>query len=456
MPANYVLISEQTTSVTTASVTFSNLPTSGYTDLKVVISARGANSNPFCYVSMGFNGVTTDQSARGVNATSVTTSSFSASNFQFFINGNTSTASTFSNNEFYIPNYRSSRLKSVSLDGVFESNSGSADNNYIQYMADLWSSTSAITSITFTGVTGSFLANSTFSLYGIAAFGTTPTILPKATGGDIVVNDGTFWYHAFLSSGIFIPNSDLTCNYLVVAGGGGGARYTPGGGGAGGLRSTVTATGGGGALESALSLLSGIPIAVTVGAGGAGATTNTTPGIKGNNSVFSTITSEGGGFAWNENGQAGSGGSGGGGARSFNTPGSGTSGQGYAGGSGTSAPNFGGGGGGGAGAVGGNGTTTVGGNGGAGVAISAFASATGTGVSNFYAGGGGGAAYASGGSSGGSGGGGAGTVSPTAPGSGVANTGGGGGSVAADGGAVVTQNGGNGGSGIVIVRYTMA
>jgi hypothetical protein len=454
VPLNYVLINRQTLTTGAASFTFNNIPQTGYTDLKIVVSARSTYAGGYVAMRMNPNGSTSNATSRIVYGSGTGTASFSDTIIYSNINANNSATNTFGNCEIYCPNYTSTtKPKSFNIDAVTEENGAVALGLMI---SALWANNTSISSLYFAPTVGDFMVGSSFALYGIAAVGTTPTVFPKASGGDIVVNDGTYWYHAFLSSGAFIPSANLTCDYLVVAGGGGGARYTPGGGGAGGLRSTVTATGGGGALESPLSLLSGISIPVTVGAGGAGAITNTTPGIKGNTSGFSTVTTDGGGFAFNESGQAGSGGSGGGGSRSNNTPGSGTANQGYAGGTGTSAPNFGGGGGGGAGAVGGNGTTSVGGNGGAGVAISALATPTGTGVSGFYAGGGGGAAYASAGSTGGSGGGGNGTVSPTAPGSGVANTGGGGGSVAADGGAVVTQNGGNGGSGIVIVRYTMA
>jgi hypothetical protein len=40
MPNNYVLLETIALTQAAASVTFDNLPTSGYTDLKVVISAR--------------------------------------------------------------------------------------------------------------------------------------------------------------------------------------------------------------------------------------------------------------------------------------------------------------------------------------------------------------------------------------------------------------------------------
>jgi hypothetical protein len=298
--------------------------------------------------------------------------------------------------------------------------------------AGLWSLTNAITSIGFTCTTN-FSEYSTFYLYGVAKLGTTPAIVPYATGGDTIMTDGTYWYHTFVSSGTFTPQKSLSCDYLVVAGGGGSRNgfsgvANTGGGGAGGLRSTVTATGGGGSLESALSLGTSA-YTVTVGAGGAS-------GSNGSDSVFSTITSIGGGAAGSLS-AGGSGGSGGGGvAYSPTYAGTGTANQGYNGANGTTAPNYLGGGGGGAGAVGGSN------NGGAGVATSI------SGSSVTYAGGGGGGGNTAG--TGGAGGGGNGTsVTSATASAGTANTGGGG------GGCRDVGTGGAGGSGIVIVRYAV-
>jgi hypothetical protein len=69
---------------------------------------------------------------------------------------------------------------------------------------------------------GSFVQNSTFYLYGVAKLGTTPAIVPYATGGDTIMTDGTYWYHTFVSSGTFTPQKAMSCDVLVVAGGGGG------------------------------------------------------------------------------------------------------------------------------------------------------------------------------------------------------------------------------------------
>jgi hypothetical protein len=185
-----------------ASVTFDNLPTSGYTDLKLVISARSSvtsGSNTWEDIGISFNGGAVNNSVTsrvvfGYSSTvgSATNASWAAG----FAAAPSATASTFSNTELYIPNYRSNVAKSYSGDTSSETNAASGINGMV---AGLWNpvTQAAITSIGFSVTTGTsplFVAGSTFSLYGIAALGTTPVLAPKATGGNIVANDGTYWY----------------------------------------------------------------------------------------------------------------------------------------------------------------------------------------------------------------------------------------------------------------------
>lgn len=448
MPANYVLLERIELNASAASITFANIPQTGYTDLKAVFSVREATGTSYT-MGIRFNGTTTNYSRIDLRGNGAAASSGSASSFEPIVNSSGATASTFGNGEIYIPNYTSATNKSVSIDSTSENN---ATTSFLRMTAGLWSNVAAITQIDFVPDTGSFAANSTFSLYGLAATGTTPVIAPKASGGNRIDYDGTYWIHTFNTSGTFTPATGLTCDYLVVAGGGGGGsgvsgQNMGGGGGAGGLRSTVTATGGGGSLESALSVAKDTAYTVTVGAGGAGGVTNLR-GTNGSNSVFSSITSTGGGGgggnSTDRNGNTG--GSGGGGlgtGGTVGTGGAGTTNQGYAGGTGTnvSGPTFafGAGGGGGANAVGANGSDAQGGNGGAGVATSI------SGSSVTRAGGGGGGANTASGGTGGSGGGGAGAVGAAT--SGTVNTGGGG------GGSGNGNQAGTGGSGIVIIRY---
>jgi len=450
MPVNYVLISEQTVSQSVTSVTFSNIPQTGYTDLKVVWSARGTDNTSYNYIT--FNSGVGSGRLLYAETSGSTVASFSQSVIQPISSQSypTVTANTFANCEMYIPNYSVAGVaKSVSVDGVTGS---AASSGVLGMQAYITATTSAITTMTIkqggASDSGTFLPGSTFYIYGIAAFGTTPTILPKAICGDIIANDGTYWYHAFLSSGVFTPSSALTCSVLQIAGGAGGNRNNGGGGGAGGV------------LGFASEALTAINYPVTVGGGGTAG--SGTVGGSGSNSQFASLTASvgGGGGGARGVGNAVVGGSGGGGASdstSYATGAIGTTGQGNSGGNGADGGDYRGGGGGGAGANGNSAGSN--GNGGAGTnsvtnwgALSAVFSATSLGVSGYIAGGGGAGANYNFSSAGGSGGGGAGgRLDNTTNGSpGVANTGSGGGSCASG------QTAGAGGSGVVIVRYTMA
>jgi len=462
MTANYVLLERITVGEAgAASVTFNNIPQSGYTDLKIVVSARSVRALALDDFKININngGAGSNMSSRALQGDGSSASSWTDT-FLGFIDGNTATLNTFGNLEIYIPNYRSSTAKSISTDSVTENNGTSS---WATINAALWnpSPQAAITSIGFSSTGGNFLQYSTFSLYGLAAVGTTPVIAPYASGGDIIETDGTYWYHAFLSSGTFTPAKALSCDVLVVAGGGAAdGNSRAGGGGAGGVL-----------VASANSLTANTAYTTIVGAGGSAGDAGTTAPTNGANSVFNSNTAIGGGAgglyrdpAYNgSNGGSGGGGS----AGAFNGQGLGgspTSGQGYAGGNsinrtgGTAGGWTAGGGGGGAGSVGTNasgngqaGTTNTPGNGGVGInsiswsggTLSTALSTLGLGLSGYLAGGGAATGISSGGSNlygtAGSGNGGNNTTAPTP------NTGGGG----------SCGNASKGASGLIILRYAI-
>jgi hypothetical protein len=465
MTLNQAIISETTLSVNTSSITIP-VP-SGYTDIRLVMSARGTatpSGITYEHIRLQFNGGGSYYKSKMLyaNGSSANSADDSGGGSTYapwagvYAASNT-TSNTFSNCEIYVPNYGvSGSQKTFSGDSITETNASTGPATTIQAM--LWSGTDPITSIVVFPNTGNFVAGSSFTLYGISKLGVTPTVYPKATGGDIIKNDGTYWYHAFLSSGAFAPQQSLSADVLVVAGGGSGGSgngHIGGGGGAGGVvylsNQAFTAT----------------PNTVTVGAGAAGRNSagggaGGGSGYQGSNSSIASLTAAiGGGYgasgAAAPTGIAGGpGGSGGGGSHwdysGFVAGGTATSGQGNAGGNTTGyGAGRSGGGGGGAGAAGGNGDGNVGAAGGAGTnAYSSILSAVSLGVSGYIAGGGGGGSdgqpqnFA-----GGAGGGGTGYYSGTNGGNGVANTGSG-------GGAAQYMTSGAGGSGVVIIRYAMA
>ena len=114
MPNNYVLLETIALTQSAASVTFDNLPTSGYTDLKIVVSGRFSSGAGFNLID--FNGLSTANfSNRVLEGTGSSAVSFVAGNTNYAgaLNGSGDTANTFSNEEIYIPNYRSSNSKSI-------------------------------------------------------------------------------------------------------------------------------------------------------------------------------------------------------------------------------------------------------------------------------------------------------------------------------------------------------
>ena len=154
---------------TVSSVTFSNIP-QGYTDLFIKFSTRDTDAGTASHFGFTFNGDTgTNYSSRWIrsdgNGSVLSFSSTNAYIVASFQSAAGSTANAFGSGEIYIPNYRSSNQKSVSLESMSETNASLA---YMNITAGLWTGTSAITSITATQtIGGPFVANSTFTLYGV-------------------------------------------------------------------------------------------------------------------------------------------------------------------------------------------------------------------------------------------------------------------------------------------------
>lgn len=145
-------------------VTFSSIP-SGYTDLKLVISARTDSTAFYGAGTVRPNGATTNLSNKALEGTGSIATSYPETSWRFEPNGGTSTSNTFGNTEIYIPNYTSANFKSASADMVSENNATNAEAILKAY---LWSNTAAITSLDIvSNPTQSWQANSTFTLYGV-------------------------------------------------------------------------------------------------------------------------------------------------------------------------------------------------------------------------------------------------------------------------------------------------
>lgn len=170
--ATYTLISSVTVgSGGAASMSFTSIPAT-YTDLLVKVSPRFDPSSTNKALLLKFNSDASVSNYTGIqirgSGSAVISEALStyAGSYVAEVNANTTTASTFSNVEIYIPNYLSSNKKSMSIDGVMENNATLA---FATLNAQLWDDTSAITSITLNQhTTGNFMQYSTAYLYGIS------------------------------------------------------------------------------------------------------------------------------------------------------------------------------------------------------------------------------------------------------------------------------------------------
>lgn len=299
----------------------------------------------------------------------------------------------------------------------------SSSSATISFTAPSYTGTSSIISYTATayisGVSSGISStlnqsgSGTITVSGLSASTsyTFKVIATNSSGNSILSSD---------SNSITTPANTLSMDIMIIGAGGAGSQAYSGRGGSGG--------GAGGFRVISTSYTRGVPLTVTIGAGGSSAvdpTASTGSSIAATG--YSTISASAGGHGshWNTDGVAG--GSGSGTGNSSYQPGAGNIGgytppEGYAGGGGVES--------GGGGGAGGAGSSRNGGPGNG--SYSSWASATSSGSGGYYAsgggGGGGGTASAGGGTSDGGG-------------NATANTGGGGG------------RGGNGGSGLVIFRY---
>jgi len=167
MANTYTLIASSTVGAGGASnIEFTSIP-STYTDLKLVTSLRMSSSGQ--WYTLKFNNSTSTYSDRyllGSGSSAASGIDGGQPALAGSAEDSTYTANTFANSENYIPNYTSSNYKSYSGDGVQENN---ATASYMAFWANLWSTTSAITSIKIEAQGGvNFVQYSTAYLYGIS------------------------------------------------------------------------------------------------------------------------------------------------------------------------------------------------------------------------------------------------------------------------------------------------
>jgi len=164
----YTLIAHTELSSAQASIDFNSIPQT-FTDLQIVLSSRSSTAPNPTAISDGniyFNASNSGYSGRLLLGDGSGAASGSYSNIFFWLPSANATANTFGNASIYIPNYRTSNAKSVSLDLVTENN---ATFNYDLIFAGLWNNSAAITSISLQTNLTNFGQFTSATLYGITS-----------------------------------------------------------------------------------------------------------------------------------------------------------------------------------------------------------------------------------------------------------------------------------------------
>ena len=171
MPSTYTLISSNVLSTSAASVTFSAIP-STYTDLVLRVSARDSQTGTgnFIPLQVQFNNTgvgfysLTNLLGNGSTASSSRASNRNSFDPQTALNSSSSTTSTFTSIEVYVPNYNATmNYRVASIISATEQNASAAN---ITTTAGIFSNSLAINRIDLIAVS-SFVSGSSFYLYGI-------------------------------------------------------------------------------------------------------------------------------------------------------------------------------------------------------------------------------------------------------------------------------------------------
>jgi hypothetical protein len=148
-----------------ASISFSSIPTDG-TDLLLQLRTRTDNTNHDIRIypnssSSNHNWYRIFGFGDGMSGSNGLPNS---TNLPRFTNISTSLANIFSNGSIYFVNYRSGTTKAFYSDYVFSNNSSQGGLNWV---GERWADNTAISSLLIEPLAGSFVENTTASLYKI-------------------------------------------------------------------------------------------------------------------------------------------------------------------------------------------------------------------------------------------------------------------------------------------------
>jgi len=161
MPTTYEPIATSTLGSAQASVTFSGIPQT-YTDLVVVVSSPSASASAYSALTVnGDNG--SNYSFTRLYGTGSAAGSNRGSNMTYWQTQYLYSSGTYLNAICHFMNYSNTTTNKTMIerynDAAYE----------VDAQVNLWRSTAAITSITFSRVSGNYATGSTFTIYGIKA-----------------------------------------------------------------------------------------------------------------------------------------------------------------------------------------------------------------------------------------------------------------------------------------------
>lgn len=159
MPATYDKIATTTLSSNQATVSFSSISNS-YTDLVAILSVKGTSNMDVWIQFNGDTGTNYSFTTLRGNGTTVTSDRYSNQNYGYADLDGYANTTNFSTRIINIMNY-----SNTTTNKTFLARSATAGNG-LDAIVNLWRSTSAINSITFSA-SASYTTGSTFTLYGI-------------------------------------------------------------------------------------------------------------------------------------------------------------------------------------------------------------------------------------------------------------------------------------------------
>jgi len=147
-----------------ATISFTSIPQT-YTDLLILYSCRSSDSaTNWNNMKLSFNGSASDGVWRFLAMYNAGMAEGSGGQVEVWINFNASTGNSFSNSYVYITDYAVAASKNIYVDTAAE---GNAQDQILGMVGGLWNNNAAITSITATPSSGSFMQYSSATLYGI-------------------------------------------------------------------------------------------------------------------------------------------------------------------------------------------------------------------------------------------------------------------------------------------------